>query len=207
MFQDTLIIEYLGLPGCGKTTLCLSKKTEDADILISSDISAKKANILQLFRSIPWYIIFPIIQFFFSVPFAGKKYMYLYLCLFKREFLNNYIVKYTSHKVVYIDHGMAQSIISLVLCKNIHFTDKALKCAINVIRKSKLSEIKYCKVKPETSLLRIRNRGGKVLGRVEKISDDQLLLMELVKQYVLFEELYIALRNIPNKKVSELDNE
>ena len=208
MSKNTKIIEYFGLPGCGKTTECRKKIYNLAtDIAVASDISKEmgQTNICKLFVCIPWYIILPLLHLFIAFPFVGIRNLFFYKMLIKKEFIYNFIKNKSKYKIVYIDHGMAQSILSLIFCKPTSYSGIIRKNAIDVLKKSRSSKIVYCAVTPEISASRILNRKNHTMGRLDNIYDENTLLEKLRIQHCIFEDISSLIHKELTEKYMYLD--
>lgn len=210
MARDTTIIEYFGIPGCGKSTLCKSQKTGlSENVATSSDISKEMncTGILSKIACIPWHVIIPILRLYVSFPFAGFRNFPFYRILIKKEFIYTFIKKYSNYNTVCIDHGMAQSVLGLVLCNINAYNQKIRDIVCDILSKSLSNKIVFCSVMPETAFSRMRNRKNHPLGRLEKIKDDKELINNLVVQNSLFRDLAACLSDKIPSKYSYLEND
>lgn len=195
MAKHTQIIEFYGLPGCGKTTLC-KKMLSSADyrgkrLAISRDISVSyaRASIFQKVRSIPWRMVVPLVRLFVKTPFVGFSNLNLYIIFLKKESLYDYVRKYSDIDYFFVDHGLVQSIISLMATSPTELNYAKSQDINLILTKSNVNKVVYCKVSPKTSFLRIRARGGKALGRLDKVENDDVLLQMIQKQAVMFDRM------------------
>lgn len=207
------IVEYFGMPGCGKTTLCGSIKGSaviaNTDIATIKDISLafRKASIVKKIMSFPWYMLWPLFVLFCKVPFVGRKHLNLYKIPLLRETFYNFAIRYCKYKLIACDHGIAQSLIALIYDNPDSLNEEFLELIKEVVNKTKASELIYCKVKPETALQRIRKRNRQTSGRTDVIKDDKLLLENLYMQEELYESLAGTIRTTVCNKFTEINND
>ena len=210
MSKNTILVEYFGLPGCGKTTLCSAMHDKnDKECSTTSELSREFSHSSFLIKvlSFPWYILFPLIRLWFAIPFAGLKHLNRYKIFIIREMFCNFACKYSKLNKVLIDHGLAQSIIVLIYDKSESFNRKTLKLFSRVLARSKVSEIVYCKVAPETSLRRIRKRNRQTPGRSDAIKDDTKLLQNLYMQQKMYDSLAETIKETIGDRYSVLCND
>lgn len=213
MSKETRIIEFFGMPSCGKTTQCCTLQEENEQQgkmgAITENLANDYANssLWKKVRSIPLYIVFSLFGFFTAVPFAGFSYLRRYKVLLRKEILYNFAKQYSKYDYVYIDHGLAQGLIQLVYEYPDSLNDKTLLLAKKIFQKSKADSIIYCKVSPETSLKRIRKRNNPRKSRLDCINDDNLLIKQLSLQEQLFDKLAIMLSEFSEERFNIINNE
>lgn len=213
MSKGTKIIEFFGMPSCGKTTLCntLQNKNEQQGkmVAITENLANEYANssLWKKTRSIPVYILFSLLRLFAAVPFTGFSYLRRYKVLLRKEILYNFAKRYSKYDYVYIDHGLAQGLIQLVYEYPDSLNEKTLLLAKKVFQKSKADSIVYCKVSPETTLKRIRKRNSPRKSRLDCINDDNVLIQKLSLQELLFDKLAKMLNGFNKERFYIINNE
>lgn len=212
MSKKTKIIEFYGLPGCGKTTCCNRRtgiNTDAKRIATIKELSEEIAssNIAKKALSFPYYLLIPMFRLFVNVPFVGFKNLNLYLFFLKKEAEYFFARKFSRYDVILIEHGHAQSIISLIYGSPKALNSNTLKVAERLISSSELSEIIYCKVKPETAIQRIRKRNRTKIGRLDAIKDDSILLSELIILNEKFELLAQSLQSLLGSRFRTIFND
>lgn len=213
MSKETKIVEFFGMPSCGKTTQChtLQEKNEQQGkmVAITDNLANDYANssLLEKVGSIPLYIVFSLLRLFTAVPFAGFSYLRRYKVLIRKEILYNYAKRYSKYDYVYIDHGLAQGLIQLVYEYPDSLNDKTLLLAKRMFKKSKADNVIYCKVSPGTALKRIRKRNNPGKSRLDCINDDNLLTQKLSLQEQLFDKLANMLSGFGEERFYIINNE
>lgn len=213
MSKETKIIEFFGMPSCGKTTQCHTLQKEIGQqgkmVAITENLANDYANscLWKKIKSIPIYIIFPLLRFCAAVPFAGFSYLRRYKVLLRKEILYNYAKQNSKYNYVYIDHGLAQGLIQLVYEYPDSLNDKTLLLAKRIFQKSKVDSVIYCKVSPETTLKRIRKRNNPGKSRLDCIHDDNLLMQKLSLQEQLFNKLAKMLNVLGKDRFCIINNE
>lgn len=213
MSKGTKIIEFFGMPSCGKTTLCNTLQNENEQqgkmVAITENLANEYANssLWKKTRSIPVYILFSLLRLFAAVPFTGFSYLRRYKVLLRKEILYNFAKRYSKYDYVYIDHGLAQGLIQLVYEYPDSLNEKTLLLAKKVFQKSKADSIVYCKVSPETTLKRIRKRNNPRKSRLDCINDDNVLIQKLSLQELLFDKLAEMLNGFNKERFYIINNE
>lgn len=213
MSKGTKIIEFFGMPSCGKTTLCNTLQNENEQqgkmVAITENLANEYANssLWKKTRSIPVYILFSLLRLFAAVPFTGFSYLRRYKVLLRKEILYNFAKRYSKYDYVYIDHGLAQGLIQLVYEYPDSLNEKTLLLAKKVFQKSKADSIVYCKVSPETTLKRIRKRNNPRKSRLDCINDDNVLIQKLSLQELLFDKLAKMLNGFNKERFYIINNE
>lgn len=213
MTKTISIVEFFGMPGCGKTTSCAtsvsSGKCNNNLCALSKDLSEEFGNskMWKKVCSFPFYIVCPLLKFFVCIPFAGFGYLRRYRLLLVKEMLYNFAKKYSKYNIFYVDHGIAQGVIQLVYEYPDSLNEKSLNLISQIFKRSKVDKIIYCKVTPQTSFKRIRIRNNPRKSRLDYIKDDEQLLEKLQLQQKLFESLANMLKIEEDKRFSVIEND
>lgn len=190
MESYTTFIEFFGLPGCGKTTLCkqIMKEFDNVNILLMSDVT-KEYNVLPLGRKIfliPYRVWWSLILFLLRCPILPPKLWKIYIGLFKISLTYMYAQRVPKDAIVLIDHGIIQSVVSLLYGRANRLSLSAQKHLANFIRHFSNVRFTYCDIPPDISLERIRLRGRVSGGRLDAIDNDTILYDNLCNQKIVF---------------------
>jgi len=199
-----LIIEFYGVPGCGKSTAAeivekkyLSNRTIYSSYEIIEEIKQKKIKHYRILeKTIPQKpTIKELIELFIYIK--DKKAIFYWCKLWvmlkasfsffvrSLEIMALYQFCEENHKddIIIIHHGIIQNLISFVYINPIPSIEKFSKYATNIIFK----EISYIHlgIEVDSALIRLRNRKNQH-GRLPKIKSDKKLLEALYFQNGIF---------------------
>lgn len=197
MATHTQIIEFFGLPACGKSTLCddlISEQGDDKLIFCRMNaISAeyRKTNLLRRIFLFPYKSSFYLILLILKSGFKKDN-----LRIYKSFFSILIIYAFTKHVKKYnymlIDHGVIQSVISLFYGARSGVFDSSFNIANCLVKAADVDILVYCDLPVQESISRIRKRNRLDSGRLDAIRDEEKLKMELItqhKQFVMFGRL------------------
>lgn len=203
MAANTKIIEFFGLPACGKTTLS-RYLVENADPILKV-ITYGAA--IQGLRNKPWRLIKS-----FSARNVYRALWLTFLASFKDNRQNaewlvhgatyRFLIKFTDFDVVYVDHGDIQSFVSMERGRDLHLDKNFSKACSTYLDTTPVYAFFYCKVNPQIALGRMRQR-GRDIGRIDTLSED-VQLKELESESQRFDFFARMLRE-KKKRFMELD--
>lgn len=186
MGSHTKIIDFYGLPGCGKTTL-VSKIIErcPATIRVANKRMAIKRCKLKFLISIRISDIINCVRYHFTIP---KQYRRKDTSLWK--FIKNYtyyrfISLYSDYDIVCMDNSIIQSIVSHQGGQDLLDNEKHVIAVKNLICNSMPITYVWCDVEPVTSVNRIHMRGRKK-GRIDLMEDKNKQLVSLQDERELY---------------------
>lgn len=212
MEPHTKIVEFYGLPGCGKTTLKnylvkIEEQSEDCqfsiiDILITH---FKKLSLWGKITSIPFKAWYFIVRFLLSVPFLPVKEWKFYTIFFDIALIYNLKSKIHSSSYILVDHGLFQAVQSVIYSKAVTLSERSWRLLQKIADLLNVDYAVYCSVSTELSLQRIRKRNRKGNGRLDMIKDDNTLLIALEQQRFFFEKVNIFSEKVKGTTTITLD--
>lgn len=198
MERNFKIIEFYGLPGCGKTTL-------RNKLLLSSSIRAGSIqDVMALYKQESFfYRLFhlPIKQwwllsmFLITLPQKRKNAKTAYVTLFYKVLSYSYCAAKSSFDIVVVDHGLVQQLGTILHNMDYNISEKSLRRFVKFASDMKGVKIICCYITSELSLsrMRSRNRNG---GRIDAVMNDtKKAIYFLDKERVLFERFSKAFNN------------
>ena len=200
MGQNTKIIEFFGLPACGKSTLVTQLKKDFTD---KGKTVTEIAQMQKLYRNAPLSQkitafsvkkCFRYLSAFSCLKRYGSWKWYLKNCKFCIDTSQQYrwAMKYAESDYMLIDHGIIQNIVSL---QNGHMmTEKYKKAVICALSAEKeLWAVTECRVAITTAMERIRKRDRNV-GRLDSVRhDDEKLVSMYEKEKKVFDNVKQAI--------------
>lgn len=192
MKKHPVIIEFCGVPGCGKSTLCKTL-TKDVDLNIGGIedllIAYNKLTLYKKIVSFPYAKFLKLLSSFLAFPLLKWRDFYLYVDFVKILILYNTIEQIQKHEYIVIDGGIVQSFVGLFFQREEHFSQKTLERVLAFMNYYPEVHVCVCRIPIEETIKRIRIRNRKY-GRFDVIADDKILNMKLTKQSLLFDILY-----------------
>lgn len=174
------IIEFYGLPGCGKTTLSdtlsLKYKMNEVKVAVINDVTSL-CSFLHVMRVFRLRDLLAFIGLFFYYLKNGVAFNYAF-APFRRLLIYRCIKKYSDYDYVFIDHGVIQSFVSALYELRGTFeidNDSKYRRFLTVVPVDKYV---YCKISSEKSYERIKIRDRKDSGRLDQ--KPQKTLLELL---------------------------
>lgn len=191
MAAYTKIIEFYGLPGCGKTTLCeaivheLAAQGKKACFL--NDIT-QFCTFFNVIRQVNFRELIHNIKFYIKNRNEDSS-LIRYFSAYRRLLKYKCAIKYSNYDYVLVEHGIVQSMVSAIYKYDAEYYCD-IDCSLRYIlyANDNISYI-YCFVDCDTAVRRIICRNRQNSGRLDKIKDKQVLTREIQKQYGLFEEI------------------
>lgn len=174
MGKTPKIIEFFGLPGAGKTTLC-------SDILNKRDFNYVRINVLM-----EQYHAESFIYKMTHIPVALWLRLSFFLILSKRLKRNDkdsilsfyylilaysYCKKQNTYDYLIIDHGLIQQLGSFLHNYDYSISPNSLGCFLNIIKSDNSIIPIYCHLTEAIALKRIRIR-KRDNGRIDKVMDN-----------------------------------
>ena len=198
MERDSKIIEFYGLPGCGKTTL-------RSNLLLSlSKHAGSIQDVMTLYKHESFfYRLFhlPIKQwcllsiFLIMMPQKRKNTKSAYVALYYKVLAYAYCASKSPFDFIVVDHGIVQQLGSILHNMDYKLSDKSMKRVLLFLNSIKNSIFVYCQISSELSLSRIRarKRDG---GRIDAVMNDtNQALYYLEKERMLFNKISDSLYN------------
>lgn len=192
MARNIKVIEFYGLPGCGKTTLM--------DLLLSSPrlrigsikevmASYDKKTFFYKISHLPvkkWWLL---MRFLWSLPNKRRNGRAYYIPLFYKSLAYSYSVFQSEYDLIVVDHGLVQQLGSILHVVGYQLSDKSLRQFAKFVNSLDETIEAYCHITSDLSLsrMRIRNRDG---GRIDSVMNDtQAALQYLEKEQNLFDRV------------------
>lgn len=179
------IIEFAGLPGCGKSTLCkcfienFSKKNVYTYGDIIRFVSTKKRRIVYgsfvLFNPFRWNFLKLLKNLTNEYDNVSIQAIFILIALYD---ITGFLKIFKRNSVVILDEGFIQNITSIAHL-NLMDDDKALNDLVSYIKSKRDILSVNCFANEETVISRIRNRNGR--DRFNLIKDDE----DLKKAFVI----------------------
>ena len=197
MEPSSVIIDFYGLPGCGKTTLCKELIRQSPETIIDVEsiwLSYWKQSWLKRLSEIPLSKIVKLLVLFLKSPKLSKKERNIYWGFIIHILSYNHF-KRTNYRVLVSDNGLVQDIVSLFYKKESRFSEKHVKAFSNLIMKYDNLYQVYCDIPVRLSLERIRTR-NRNKGRLDLIEDNDSLENALAVQSDFFLKMNKLLNSI-----------
>ena len=201
--QNPLVVEFVGLPGSGKTTLSnlVASKLKAKGITIVSreeilrQWHQKKAlqKLLKLFSSNPnqWNILRNSLTFAAQVKPINLQSFLRAVKVFVNVNRNDAIVRAGNCQIILLEQGLLQTIWSIVITGSLPQFSYP-KGAMNALFDNRLIAIVNCKIDLNTAVSRIKNRPSK------KKKDSYFDLMDSKQVYYLLTKYFPYLQEIVN---------
>ena len=198
MAAHTKIVDFFGLPGCGKSTLVsYIKETQGERIKIATiydllDDIKKEKKYRKLLSVSPLNLLNSIL-FRLTVPFDEKRKDRSILNWVKHGILYNYARKYSDYDIVLVDEGNIQNFVKFERGDDLHNNKMFVKACKNYIQMSPVTLYVYCGIDTEIANERIIGR-NRAVGRIDVIKDDKTRTIELEKEMLRFDFFYAMLK-------------
>lgn len=198
MAAYTKIVDFFGLPGCGKSTLvkCLKEIYSDrVRIATIYDLveDIKKESFCKKLASISPVNLLCAVIFRLTVPFDEKRKDRSIKSWLKQGVLYNYAKKYSCYDLILVDEGNIQNFVKYERGEDLHNKKLFVKACKQYMLTSPVSMYVYCGIDIELANERIvkRNRG---IGRIDVIIDPETRRIELEKEKKRFDFFYSLLK-------------
>ena len=197
MGAHTKIIEFYGLPGCGKTTICYKLKESFEEKGYKVGVLPDAANHFSWLSLFYTLTIRDIVLFFRFFILLKKHHVHRNLVIspIRRLLIFRSAKKKNEYDFIFVDHGAAQSIVRALY---------DTPCPLDILNSSVVKALfistpvdKYvcCKITPEEAFARVRHRNRKNSGTFDQFPDEQLRIV-LDGHYSIFESTDSLLRNL-----------
>ena len=188
-----IYIEMIGLPGCGKTTICnqvyKSLKNEHIKIANLNDIcywtNSKIKKLIALISCITNIKLWTLFNKIYQITKLYEKKVFHYRYFWTNILIVNQIYKIKKckkYQIILLDEGIAQLLTSIAHNQQLVISE-SLKIYLNKLNMyGIMPKLVSCELPIEESIKRIRLRGEKYAKRFSKIETDdelgQILLMK-----------------------------
>lgn len=198
MERNIKIIEFYGLPGCGKTTLrsnLLLLPSKHTGSIQEVMVLYKQESFFYRLFHLPikrWWLLS---MFLISIPEKRKNAKSDYVALFYKVLAYNYCASKSPFDFVVVDHGIVQQLGSILHNMDYKLSDKSLKRVLLFLNSIKNTLFAYCQISSELSLkrMKMRKRDG---GRIDAVMNDTVqALYYLEKERMLFSKISDSLDN------------
>lgn len=207
MAAHTKIIDFFGIPACGKSTLVdyISTNYQGELRIISKHQLVKEAKKqpVKLMFSLPLDLMLSGIKLRMSAPFDKKRNEIKILNWPSHARYYGYAKKHSNCDVVLVDHGDIQDFVSLERGDDLHETKRFYNACSQYIDKSLATTYVYCKIDAKVAFERMQKR-GRESGRIDIIGDKKVKLQELENEKKRFDYFAEILRS-KGKNLVELD--
>lgn len=178
MAAHTKIIDLLGLPSCGKTTLakkfCEEYGVRVKAITLSQLVKVARNDRIRLLKAMPFKCFIEGVKLRWQAPF-DKKHLEIHLFNWPSHARYYwYAKKYTDYDIVIADHGDIQDFVSLERGVDLHKKNSFSEGCSKYLDMSLADTYVYCSIAPEEALVRMKSR-GREFGRIDVTSDEKKL--------------------------------
>ena len=186
MAKDTIIVEFVGLPACGKSTLCeqikLTEIQNGKKVLLMNDLTRifKHSSPLKILGSIQIHQLLNYSKLFITLPIKkGDKY-YKYWFAIKISILYKFARKYLDADIVLVDHGYFQHAVSMQEGDDISQNTRFLKQFTNIMNsETQIDFLIKCIIDRNIAMQRMKIRNRKKEGRLDAFADNNTILEEM----------------------------
>lgn len=193
------IIEFFGIPACGKSTIVeyLLKMQHNKNVVSYASLSKDflHASVIKKIHSIPWGDIIQTLRLAKHVKSKRNNYYFERLFpLWKILICYKFAQRYSRYDLIYVDHGLSQSLISLIGGSELTSDLAFYSIAKSFLFRQNNIQYVYCHVDIDTALSRLQNRGPHK-GRFNKDNDILILKKEYKQEILRFDKLSIICPN------------
>lgn len=204
------IVDLFGLPGCGKTTLenelLKQDETDGLHFCNMTEVSQqyRKESLFCKLMVFPYRVCILWTLFFLLMPKLQRKDWRIYWSTYLISIIYAYCHSVKSDKVMLVDHGIIQSVSSLMYGRISNLTSCHSKILRRILHLLDIDYCIYCQVSPEISLERMRLRNRQDSGRLDSIESNNDLLASLNTVFCIFSHLEV---NIPSIRNLDMKND
>lgn len=199
MAEHTKIIEFFGLPGCGKTTLCtnLKNNAEEKGYMAGLINGISKVCTIRHILSVLSLGDIPLLVKWCIIVLRNNHRINSLLIIspYKRLLIYRCIMAYSDFDYVFIEHGVVQSIVSALYGSQKPYSILESRICETLLANTKVAMFMYCEVSSETSLKRIKERNRRGYGRFDQMEEESLLTI-LNAQHHYFNKLLLKLEKL-----------
>ena len=207
MAAHTEIIDFFGVPACGKSTLMeyvCSHYHGNLKITTKNDlVKEAKKHPLWLLTSLPVERLVSGLRLRLAAPCDNKRKEIGVLGWPSHARYYGYALRHTDYDVILCDHGDIQDFVSLERGDDLHKITKYADACSRYIDKSLASTYIYCKIDAKVALERMQNRGRET-GRLDVIKEKKLQLQEMENEKLRF-DFFADMLQKKEKRFFELD--
>ena len=190
MAEHTKIVEFYGLPGCGKTTLCklLKEQYEKKGYKIGLiNDATKSCTIPHLLKVVSINNIWGFINWCHSIMKVSHTSFNIAGSPYKRMLIYKCIRSFSQYDYIFIEHGIVQSIVSSLYGVDNYKIFMNRSICKSLLNFESADIFIYCQVTIEESFKRIKKRNRKSSGRFDQLPEDELadILTEQADQFNL----------------------
>jgi thymidylate kinase len=189
MAENTVIVEFVGLPACGKSTLCESiKKYEIANnkkVAVWNDLTMafKHTSVLKMLDSISISQFYKYIKLFTSLTVKKERKYYMYWFALKISLLYRFAQKYLDVDLVLIDHGFFQQAVSMQCGDDVSLNKAFMKQFKKILNsETKIDYLIKCDLDYKIAMQRMIQRKRLGEGRLDAVSDEGILETMFLKE-------------------------
>lgn len=199
MATHSKIIEFFGIPACGKSTMVESLLKLQHKIKVVSYESLSKeflnASVIKKIHSIPLIDIIQTLRLAKKIKYKRNNYYFKRLfSLWKVLICYKFALLYSRYDLIYVDHGLAQSIISVIGGSELKSELFFYSIAKSLLFRQNNVQYVYCNVDIDTALSRLKSRGSHK-GRFNQKDDITTLKKEYQKEIFRFDNLSMICPN------------
>lgn len=199
MEQTAAIVEFYGLPGCGKSTLCqlIKERSKNRRITYLYEVYDfyRSKNIIYQILHFPYGVFINVLFLFLISPKLSFSEVNVYKSFLRHVIAYGYLKFCNNYDFVIADHGIIQSVVSLYYRYEQFFNKKTEMILCKILDKLPVDYLIWCEISVDSSVKRIRTR-NRNFGRFDIIKDDFILKKALNKE----NELFIVVNNILRKR-------
>lgn len=171
-----ILVEFFGLPGCGKTTVIekikeMERYKGDSIANINDAIKEyKNCSLVKKIKSISVRTIWNYIMYYKDLEKSDMRKWYFYWIPIKESLIYSFCKKYSKYEYVFIDHGIVQNIVSLQCGKLI--SNKDMKHIGKILKaETKPNVFFHCIINSDVANERMIKRNRINRGRLDQTND------------------------------------
>ena len=178
MAAYTQIIEFFGVPACGKSTIVNEILDKDNSCSIKYNELTKEflqASLIKKILSIPLNQIFVIACLGLYIELKKSNgFCFRMTSLMKTIVVYRYSIKFSKYNKVYVDHGLIQGFVSLIGGNTINNTAKYLEKTNYILSNYPNVQFVFCQINLYDAITRLKQRGNHIGRFNEIIESDEL---------------------------------
>lgn len=192
------IVEFMGLPGCGKTTICKSIKDnyKEKNILLIDEYFLPKSifrKVLSIMRDTSISYLFSLVFYILANNISRKKGMFVYMLNLRMKYARFFREHKNDNSILLVDQGLAQGLGSMSL-GNGRILHRGLSWFLRCWKTFEPTMLLVdCKIPIEESAKRLINRNT-LGGRFDCLRDSELT-KAMMSHTQLLEEVIDILHN------------
>lgn len=199
MAANIKIIEFYGLPGCGKTTLrnqLIQSPLKRFGTINEVMTQYKKESLIYRITHLPLKQWWQLTLFILSLSNIRSNRKSFYVVLYYKTLAYSYCREKSIFDYVVVDHGLVQQVGSILHNMNYDLSEKSLGKLSRFLYLMKETKTIYCQIPSELSLSRIKKR-NRDSGRIDAMMyDREKALYYLEKEKSFFERISKTTKDI-----------